>query len=70
MIINKKILGIRLNPNHGYKFLQKPLHTFNRVHIDKHFVLIFRINHEKRIIDIYYYDHHDKIYQWRQSNKA
>ncbi len=40
MIINKKIAEIRANPKHGYKFLRKPLNGFNRVHIDKHFVLI------------------------------
>jgi len=64
-IINKKILGIRSNPYHKYKFLRKPLQTFNRVHIDKHFVLVFKIKHAERVIDVYYYDHHDKVYKWR-----
>jgi len=63
-IINKKILEIKLNPNHRYKFLIKPLQTFNRVHIDKHFVLIFKINHEERVVDVYYYNHHDNVYKW------
>lgn len=40
----KKIEEIRSNPQHEYKFLRKPLQTFNRVHIDKHFVLISRID--------------------------
>ncbi len=40
-IIDKKITEIRSNPAHDYKFLRKPLQTFNRVHIDAHFVLIF-----------------------------
>lgn len=64
MIIDKKIEEIRKNP-HGYKFLHKPLQMFNRVHIDKHFVLIFKINHDTEIVDIYYYDHHDHVYQWQ-----
>ena len=64
MIIDKRIKEIRENPL-GYKFLRKPLNGFNRVHIDKHFVLIFQIHHDKKIVEIYYYDHHDFAYQWR-----
>ncbi len=64
-IISKKIQEIRLNPDHIYKFLRKPLQSFNRVHIDKHFVLIFKINHQENSVKIYYYDHHDKVYLWR-----
>ena len=64
-IIHKKILEIRENPNHIYKFLTKPLQNFNRVHIDKSFVLIFKIKHEESILEIYYYNHHDNIYKWR-----
>jgi len=64
-IIDKKVTEIRLNPNHEYKFLRKPLQTFNRVHIDKHFVLIFKIDHENKTVVVYYYDHHDNVYNWR-----
>ncbi|MBI2664499.1 hypothetical protein HYX10_04110 [Candidatus Woesearchaeota archaeon] len=64
-IIGKKISEIRSNPHHSYKYLRKPLHGFNRVHIDKHFVLIFRIDHSRQAVDVYYYDHHDNVYQWR-----
>jgi len=64
-IIDEKIVEIRQNPFHRYKPLKKPLQTFNRVHIDTHFVLIFKINHEYKVVDIYYFDHHDKVYQWR-----
>jgi YafQ family addiction module toxin component len=67
-IIDKKITEIRQNPFHKYKPLKKPLHTFNRVHIDKHFVLIFKIDHQNKLVDIYYYDHHDKVYQWEPKN--
>lgn len=65
LIINKKIREIRTNPHHGYKFLRKPLQMFNRAHIDRHFVLIFKIDHKKKIVDIYYYGHHDEVYKWR-----
>ena len=64
-IINKKIIEIRLNPYHKYKFLRKPLQNFNRVHIDKNYVLIFKIKHTEKVVDIYYYNHHDNIYKWR-----
>ena len=64
-IIDKKIKEIRENPNHIYKFLRKPLQSFNRVHIDKHFVLIFKIDHARKTIIIYYFDHHDNVYKWR-----
>lgn len=65
MIIGKKIDEIRNNLQHIYKFLRKPLQTYNRVHIDKNFVLIFKINHENKTVIIYYYNHHDNVYQWR-----
>ena len=69
-IINKKIQEIRLNPQHKYKFLTNPLQNFNRVHIDTNFVLIFKINHQDRIIEIYYFDHHDNVYKWRPKSEA
>lgn len=62
--ISNKIKEIRLNPEHKYKFLRKPLQTFNRVHIDKHFVLIFKTNHKKRVIEVHNYGHHDYVYDW------
>ena len=67
-IISKKIDKIRKNPNHRYKFLRKPLQSFNRVHIDKHFVLIFTIDHSRDTIKIYYFDHHDKVYNWKSKD--
>jgi len=64
MIIDKKVKDIRECP-YGYKFLHKPLQGFNRVHIDKYFVLVFKVDHEKQVVDIYYYDHHDYVYKWQ-----
>lgn len=64
-IISKKINQVRKDPNHSYKFLRKPLQKFNRVHIDTHFVLIFKIDHSRETIVVYYFDHHDKVYEWR-----
>ena len=61
-----QILEIKSNPEHDYKFLRKPLQTFNRVHIEKSFVLIFKLNHVERTVIVYYFDHHDKVYKWRK----
>jgi len=69
-IIHKKIGEIRSNPNHIYKFLNAPLQTYNRVHIDRSFVLIFKVKHQEHVVDIYYYDHHDKVYKWRPPGEA
>jgi len=63
--IGNKILEICSQPNHEYKFLRGPLKSFNRVHIDDHFVLIFQINHKEKIVTIFYFDHHDKAYKWK-----
>jgi YafQ family addiction module toxin component len=61
--INKKIMEIRSNPNHIYKFLRGPLKGLNRTHIDNSFVLIFKIEHERKMVIIYYFGHHDSIYK-------
>jgi len=52
--IYKKIKSIQKNPYHKYKFLRKPLQNLNRVHIDKSYVLIFRIDHDEEIVELYY----------------
>lgn len=62
-IILKKIEQISKNPYHEHKFLKKPMQNFNRVHIDKHFVLIFKINHERREVEIFNFEHHDFVYK-------
>ena len=62
-ILMKKIEEIITSDNiNHYKNLRKPLQAFKRVHIDAHFVLIFK--YEKNEDAIYFYDfnHHDKIY--------
>jgi len=64
MTISKKIEDIKSNPHHIYKFLRKPLQSFNRIHIDKHFVLIFKINHNEELIEVYYFGHHNGVYRW------
>jgi YafQ family addiction module toxin component len=63
--IDSKIRELLNNPEHAQKFLNGALKGFNRVHIG-HFVLIYKINDEKKIVEIYYYAHHDKVYKWRE----
>lgn len=63
IIISKKIAEIRANPHHDYKFLRKPLQNLNRIHIDKHFVLIFRIEHGTQTVEILDFGHHDDVYK-------
>ena len=58
----KKIKEIQQNPEH-YKPLRHDLKNLRRVHIDKSFVLIFKI--EDSIIKFLDLDHHDKIYKKR-----
>ncbi len=62
--IHKKIQEIRNYPDHHYKHLRKPLQDFYGVHINTHFVLIFRIDHAKKVVEICYFDHHDNVYKW------
>ncbi len=52
MIIDKKIEEIRLKLYHKYKNLKSLLQIFKRVHIDKHFVLIFLVKHEEELIEV------------------
>ena len=63
-IFMKKIEEI-INSNDidRYKNLRKPLQDFKRVHIDAHFVLIFKYDKNKDVLYFYDFDHHDNIYR-------
>jgi len=64
-IINKKIKEI-VNSNEDsiehYKNLRYNLKEFKRVHIDKHFVLTFKVDMNRKFILFVDFDHHDKVY--------
>lgn len=64
-IIDDKIKEIRENPDHEYKFLHSPLQGFNRAHIKRNFVLIFKIIHIRSMVEIWTYEHHDDVYKGR-----
>ena len=61
-IILKKTDEILKDP-HRYKNLRSPLNMWKRIHIDKHFVLVFSIDENNKTITLEDYDHHDNIYK-------
>ncbi|MEK6894802.1 MAG: addiction module toxin RelE [Nanoarchaeota archaeon] len=64
-IINKKIKEIINNDSETikrYKNLRHDLSDLKRVHIDKHFVLTFKVDLAMNFILFYDFDHHDNIY--------
>lgn len=48
--------------NH-YKNLKHKMKEFKRVHIDSHFVLIFKVDENKKLIKFEDLQHHDYIYK-------
>ena len=61
-IIMRKVQEILENP-HRYKNLRAPKSYLKRVHIDKHFVLLFSIDEESKTVILVDYNHHDFIYK-------
>ncbi len=60
--IEKKIAEICENPHH-YKPLRAPMQHMRRVHISNSFVLIFKIDEGRKMVQVVEYEHHDKAYQ-------
>ena len=64
-IINKKIKEVVNSDDDSighYKNLRYDLKEFKRVHIDKHFVLTFKVDMVKKFILFVDFDHHDRAY--------
>jgi YafQ family addiction module toxin component len=59
--ISSKVAEILENP-HRYKNLRTPMNHLKRVHIDKHFVLVFSIDEKSKTVILEDYNHHDNIY--------
>lgn len=49
------------NPNH-YKNLHYPLQKFKRVHVNRCYVILFRVNEKTKEVFFENYAHHDEIY--------
>lgn len=65
-IINKKIKEIINSDNQSidhYKNLRQNLKDYKRVHIEKSFVLTFKVDKTKNFILFTDFDHHDEIYK-------
>ena len=65
-IINKKIkeiINCDKNLINHYKNLRHDLSDYKRVHIDKSFVLTFKVDLFRNFILFVDFDHHDKIYR-------
>ena len=60
-VIMKKAEEILLNRQH-YKNLRTPMQHLKRVHVGTHFVLIFSVDENRKIVTLEDYGHHDKIY--------
>jgi YafQ family addiction module toxin component len=61
-IIMKKIENIVRDPHHC-KPLAYDMKGLKRVHISGSFVLVFKIEENKKIVKFADFDHHDKIYK-------
>ncbi len=59
--IFKKVEEIQRDP-HRYKNLKAPMNHLKRVHVDKHFVLVFSVDEKSKTVTLVDYDHHDNIY--------
>jgi len=65
-VILKKIEQIASCSKEGiihFKNLRYDLKDKKRVHIDKHFVLVFKVDIKKNFILFLDFDHHDNIYK-------
>jgi YafQ family addiction module toxin component len=66
IILNKKIkeiISCDENSIEHYKNLRNELSEYKRVHIDKSFVLIFKIFKKEKHILFERLDHHDRVYK-------
>ena len=54
---------INLFGDTSFNNLKKPLQEFKRVHVNKSFVILFKVNHDKKIVCFRKYGHHKDIYK-------
>jgi YafQ family addiction module toxin component len=65
-IVNKKIREIISRDEETvefYKNLRHDLKDYKRVHIDRNFVLVFKVDKERNFILFSDLDHHDNVYR-------
>ena len=59
----KQLINCDKDSINHYKNLRYELKDFKRVHIDKSFVLTFKVDLNKNFILFIDFDHHDRIYK-------
>ena len=60
----KKVKQILDDP-HRFKPLSASMKNKHRVHIYKSFVLVYEIHEKEKIVELWDYDHHDKMYNFQ-----
>lgn len=60
--IHKKVKQILEDP-HRFKPLHAPMQHLRRVHIMGSFVLIYCIIESEKTVELFDYDHHDRVYK-------
>ena len=60
--IKQVAITLEYNPNH-YKNLKAPLNDYKRVHVNKSFVIIFKVDIKNKLMILYDYDHHEQVYK-------
>lgn len=60
--IGRKLKAVLEDP-YRFKALSGPLAGKWRVHIDSSFVLIYRIDEPRKVVEVLEYEHHDKAYR-------
>jgi len=60
--IKQVAINLEYNPNHC-KNLKAPLKDYKRVHVNKSFVIIFKVDIKNKLLIIYDYDHHKQVYK-------
>ncbi len=60
--IKQVAITLEYNPNHC-KNLKAPLQNYKRVHVNKSFVIIFKVDIKNKLLIIYDYDHHKQVYK-------
>ncbi|VVC03141.1 ParE toxin of type II toxin-antitoxin system, parDE [Candidatus Burarchaeum australiense] len=59
--LEAKITEILQNP-HAFKPLRAPLEGLRRVHVLKSFVLVYKINEARNVVELVNFLHHDEAY--------
>jgi len=61
-LIDNKVQDILIDP-YRFKPLRKPLQNKRRVHVGGSFVLVYEINEKEKVVTLFDFDHHDKVYK-------